>query len=121
VSRKLLSNEEAVLRAAATVSSRTIPRLTIQILCSALDLVGDSFNLGLGITDNSSKSLLRLSANISGRANDPILIHDLSPLGFAYVNAALANWFTRHNATGQDLSPAIFYGAFNLCKCGACR
>jgi hypothetical protein len=57
-----------------------VPRLSIQILCGAFDLVGNSFNLGLGVADNTAKSLLRLSADVPGRASDPILIHNLSPM-----------------------------------------
>jgi hypothetical protein len=72
--------------------------LTIEVLCGALDLVRDSFNLGLGVADNAAKSFLCLSAYVPGRPSDPILIHNFSPLICAYFNAAQANWFTGHDA-----------------------
>jgi hypothetical protein len=41
---------------------RSVPCLTIEVLCGALDLVRDSFNLGLGVADDAAKSFLCLSA-----------------------------------------------------------
>lgn len=59
---------------------RAVPRLAIEILCGAFDLIGDAFNLSLGVANNAPKSLLRLSTDVPGRASDPILIHSLSPM-----------------------------------------
>src|SRR5262245_38529758 len=80
------------LRLGAAHGSRLPPcfGLPVELLRRAGDLVDDAFSLRACIAGDATEALLRLSAEISCRADDAIFVHGSTSLRICYERCSVA-------------------------------